>query len=145
MIERGDKYSRLLVLLMLSLFWVVEIYSISFAIGNSDCGLSGGLFEDLFCFAVILFIGVMSPLYALLLPIGLLFFGLAMPIASANLLWSAYTKDDGEQGFSFLLGAGLAVASYFFITKLLIIPFEWTLELWGHIPLIFYWLKSFFV
>jgi hypothetical protein len=85
---------------------------------------------------------VLAPLWAVLMPAGILFFGLAMPIVSAKLLWSVLDEKEQERGYSFCLGGGLAVASYLYISRLLPFTVELIVDLWSHVPKMFNWYGS---
>jgi len=100
------------------------------------------MFDYLGCNAFILIVAIVAPLWAVLMPAGILFFGVAMPIASAKLLWSVVNEKEQERGYNFWLGGGLAVASYFYITLLLPFTIEWLVDLWSHAPKMFNWYSS---
>ena len=121
---------------------LVEVYSVGTAFGSGGCDIQDSIFDYVGCNAFILVIALLAPLWAVLMPAGILFFGLAMPVASAKLLWSVMDEKEQEKGYSFWLGGGLAVASYFYITRLLPFTIELIVELWSHVPKLFNWYWS---
>ena len=121
---------------------LIEIYSVGAAFHSGGCDIQDSIFDYLGCNAFLIVMALLAPLWAILMPAGILFFGLAMPIASAKLLWSVMDENEQERGYSFWLGGGLAVASYFYITQLLPFTVDLLVDLWSHVPKIFNWYGS---
>jgi hypothetical protein len=121
---------------------LVEVYSVGAVFDSGGCDIQDSVFDYLGCNGFLIFMAVLAPLWAVLMPAGILFFGLAMPIASAKLLWSVLNEKEQERGYSFCLGGGLAVASYLYISRLLPFTVELIVDLWSHVPKMFNWYGS---
>ena len=121
---------------------LVEVYSVGSAFNSSGCDIQDSMFDYLGCNAFLIIMALLAPFWAMLMPAGILFFRLAMPIASAKMLWSAMDEKEQEKGYLLCIGSGLAVASYFYITRLLPLTVDLLVELWRHVPKMFYWYGS---
>ena len=77
---------------------LVEIYSVGKALNSSGCDFPESIFSYLGCNAFLIVMALLAPFWAMLMPAGILFFGLAMPIASAKLLWSVTDEKEQEKG-----------------------------------------------
>lgn len=134
--------NRVVGLLVLAVVLLVEAYSVHVALEKNGCGFQDSALDFLFCNAFIIVMGLLVPIWAVLAPFGIILFGFAMPIASVRLIWSVMDNQNQERGFSFVLGTGLAIASYFYISSLLVFTAELLVDLWKHVAEMFTWFMS---